>query len=186
MVQGNLHYILLYYIIYIHPLYYILTILYYILYIYIIFIHSYGNICFLTCAPSYGWFKYPNWHHPSESFEDPVRIAGYLRMNRVRWENFTQQTDQLVTAMERDSATPGTPGGCRFRWCLNIRWKNSCTTLDGRKAINNEVHHFIIFLNRCRISMDFFHPQYFKTRNGMTISLLPWPLAEDSTAWPRI
>ena len=26
---------------------------------------------------------------------------GYLRMNRVRWENFTQQTDQLVTAMER-------------------------------------------------------------------------------------
>eukprot|EP00435_Cladocopium_sp_Y103_P038605 s2511_g10.t1 len=27
--------------------------------------------------------------------------ASYLRMNRVRWENFTHQTDQLVTAMER-------------------------------------------------------------------------------------
>mmetsp|Transcript_42514 Transcript_42514/g.92388 ORF Transcript_42514/g.92388 Transcript_42514/m.92388 type:complete len:292 (-) Transcript_42514:11-886(-) len=27
--------------------------------------------------------------------------VSYLRMNRVRWENFTQQTDQLVTAMER-------------------------------------------------------------------------------------
>lgn len=24
-------------------------------------------------------------------------------MSRVRWENFTQQTDQLVTAMERRS-----------------------------------------------------------------------------------
>eukprot|EP00434_Breviolum_minutum_P001262 symbB.v1.2.001107.t1/scaffold59.1/size365495/11 len=27
--------------------------------------------------------------------------ASYLRMSRVRWETFTQQTDQLVTAMER-------------------------------------------------------------------------------------
>ncbi|CAK9081130.1 unnamed protein product [Durusdinium trenchii] len=27
--------------------------------------------------------------------------TSFLRMSRVRWENFTQQTDQLVTAMER-------------------------------------------------------------------------------------
>ena len=65
--------------------------------------------CMLVYLPTFSHKNQPNVRrqiYHTWILRDECKVVfffkhrGYLRMSRVRWETFTQQTDQLVTAME--------------------------------------------------------------------------------------